>query len=163
MIRLVQNVGYLERNRTNNMAEWRKGDFVITTDAQRLDLGVIHGFLSQESTWAKGIPRAAFEKSLHGSLCFGIFQSQQQAGFARVISDYATIAYLGDVFVLPQYRGRGLSKWLMACVMAHSDLQNLRRWILLTNDAHDLYRKYGFKELARPETYMELYNPRVYE
>jgi GNAT superfamily N-acetyltransferase len=158
-----QSLGYLEWDRINNMAEWRKGDFVITTDPQRLDLDDIHGFLSQESTWAKGIPRAVFDKSLLASLCFGLLHNRQQAGFARVISDYSTVAYLGDVFVVPEYRGHGLSKWLMACVMAHSDLQHLRRWILVTGNAHSLYRKYGFKELAQPETYMELYNPRVYE
>lgn len=145
---------------------WRKTirgeEFLVTTDRERLNLEAIHSFLAAHSEWARGIPRAALEKSIRHSLCFGLFQGDQQIGFARVISDLATIAYLGDVYVLPAFRGRGLSKWLMECVSSHPDLQNLRRWILVTDDAHGLYQKYGFTQLAHPESFMERHNPDVY-
>jgi|ERR1700730_10131755 len=143
-------------------SEWRRADFEITTDQARRDLDKIHTFLALQSDWAKGIARPAIEKSVRNSLCFGLFHRRDQVGFARVISDRTTIAYLADVFVLPEYRGRGLAKWLMDCVVSHPDLQNLRRWILVTGDAHGLYRKYGFTPLARPESFMELHNPDVY-
>jgi GNAT superfamily N-acetyltransferase len=146
-----------------HVSEWRKGEFEITTDRERLDLDTIHTFLTVESEWSKGIARAAVEKSVRHSLCFGVFHGNKQVGFARVISDCATIAYLGDVFVLKNYRGRGLAKWLMQCVVSHPDLQNLRRWILVTGDAHELYRKYGFTQLASPDSFMELHNPDVYK
>jgi ribosomal protein S18 acetylase RimI-like enzyme len=141
---------------------WQRSEFQITTDKLRLDVDMIHGFLSRESEWAKGIPKSTLEKSIRNSLCFGLFQGSRQIGFARVISDYATIAYLGDVFVLPEYRGRGLAKWLMECIVGHPELQNLRRWILVTEDAHGLYRKYGFVSLTQPDGFMELHNPSVY-
>jgi GNAT superfamily N-acetyltransferase len=143
--------------------EWQKGEFEITTDQARLDLDVIHEYLAQQSYWARGVPRLTLEKSVRNSLCFGLCEGNRQIGFARVISDYATIAYLGDFFVSPQYRGRGLAKWLMECVTAHPDLQNLRRWILVTKDAHALYRRYGFTQLARHESFMERYDPDVYD
>jgi GNAT superfamily N-acetyltransferase len=143
--------------------EWQKGEFEITTDQTRLDLDAIHEYLAQQSYWARGVPRPTLEKSVRNSLCFGLSEGNRQIGFARVISDYATIAYLGDVFVSPEYRGRGLAKWLMECVMAHPDLQNLRRWILVTKDAHGLYRRYGFTQLARHESFMELYDSDVYD
>ncbi len=101
-------------------------------------------------------------RSIDGSLCFSLLEGATQIGFARVVSDRATIAYLGDVFVLPEFRGRALGKWLMECVLAHPELQGLRRWILLTRDAHGLYEQLGFKPLSRPERYMELHNPDVY-
>lgn len=101
-------------------------------------------------------------RSLKGSLCFALRHEGQQVGFARVISDGATIAYLGDVFVLPAYRGQGLSKWLMDCVTTHPDLQGMRRWILATSDAHGLYEQYGFTALKRPDTFMKRHNPNVY-
>ena len=141
---------------------WRKGEFRVTTDKSQLDLDAIYTFLTTESEWAKGIPRSTFDKSVRHSLCFGLFEEDRQVGFARVISDRATIAYLGDVFVLPQYRGRGLAKWLMECVTSHPDLQNLRRWILVTEDAHELYKKYGFMQLAHPKGFMERHNLAVY-
>jgi GNAT superfamily N-acetyltransferase len=144
-------------------SEWRRANFEITTDQARLDLDKIHAFLALQSNWAKDITRPTVEKSVRNSLCFGLFHGRAQVGFARVISDRATIAYLGDVFVLPEYRGRGLAKWLMDCVISHPDLQNLRRWILVTDDAHGLYRKYGFTPLASPESFMELHNPEVYK
>lgn len=143
--------------------EHRRGDFLISTNPARLDLDVIYNFLTN-CYWAKGIPRETVETSVEHSLCFGIYdRDAQQAGFARVISDFATIAYLGDVFVLEAYRGHGLSKWLMECITQHPALQNLRRWILLTRDAHDLYAKFGFTPIAAPDRYMELHRPDVYE
>jgi GNAT superfamily N-acetyltransferase len=140
---------------------WVKEPFCVTCDPARLDLGVIAEFLA-DSYWAKGIPLTTVEKSLKGSLCFVLLDGERQIGFARVISDCATIAYLGDVFILPEYRGRGLSKWLLACVMEHPELQGLRRWILATRDAHELYKQYGFTELKKPEVFMERHNPNVY-
>jgi len=143
--------------------EYQRGDFLISTDRDRLNLTVIHEFLTN-CYWAKGIPREIVARSIEHSLCFGIYDGGgAQAGFARVVSDYATVAYLGDVFVLESYRGRGLSKWLMECVMQHPALQNLRRWILLTRDAHGLYSQFGFTSVAAPERYMELHRPDVYQ
>ncbi len=141
--------------------EWTRGTFTITCDPDQQDLDVIHGFLAQ-SYWAKGIPRETVARSLKGSLCFALLHELQQVGFARVITDGATIAYLGDVFVLPEYRGQGLSKWLMDCVTAHPDLQGMRRWILATADAHGLYAQYGFTALKKPDIFMERHNPNVY-
>lgn len=140
-----------------------RGEYLISTDPARLDLNAIHAFLTN-CYWAKGIPRELVERSIKHSLCFGIYHvSGGQVGFARVISDFASIAYLGDVFVLEPYRGRGLSKWMMECIMQHPDLQGLRRWILLTRDAHDLYAKFGFTPLKSADRYMELHRPDVYE
>jgi GNAT superfamily N-acetyltransferase len=142
-------------------AEWWKGDFQITTAPERLDLDAVHDFLTH-SYWANGIPRSTVEKSMQNSLCFGVFHRKTQIGFARVISDRATFAYLADVFVLPEYRGQGLAKWLMECIMAHPELQGLRRWMLVTRDAHDLYEKCGFRPLAHPERLMEIHSPGIY-
>jgi len=142
--------------------EHRRGEYVISTDPARLELDVIHQFLTN-CYWAKGIPREVVARSLKHSLCFGIYHvSGGQVGFARVICDFATIAYFGDVFVLESHRGRGLSKWMMECVMQHPNLQGLRRWILLTGDAHGLYAKFGFTRLKSAERYMELHRPDVY-
>jgi GNAT superfamily N-acetyltransferase len=162
----------------NAVFEARLGEFLISTDRARLDLDVIHGFLTN-SYWAKGIPREIVARSIQHSLCFGIYDGSGresprlakdgkpdaavQVGFARVVSDFATVAYLGDVFVLESYRGRGLSKWLMECVTQHPALQGLRRWILLTADAHGLYAQFGFTPVKAPERYMELHRPDVYE
>ncbi|MFZ0319475.1 MAG: GNAT family N-acetyltransferase [Candidatus Sulfotelmatobacter sp.] len=143
--------------------EYAHGEFVISTDRERLSLDVVHGFLS-DCYWAKGIPREVVTRSIEHSLCFGIYDgSGAQVGFARVISDFATVAYLGDAFVLETHRGRGLSKWMMECIVQHPALQNLRRWILLTRDAHGLYSKFGFTPVQAPEKYMERHNPDVYE
>lgn len=135
----------------------------ITTDRAELDVALIHRFLSQESTWAKGIPLATVQRSLETSLCFGGFLGREQVAFARVISDYATFANLVDVFVLPAHRGQGYSKAMMRAVLAHPDLQGLRRFTLATFDAHGLYRQFGFTAPARPETFMERYHPGIYE
>ena len=145
------------------VVQYRRGEFLISTDPERLSLDVIHGFLTN-CYWAKGISREIVARSIEHSLCFGIYEGNgAQVGFARVVSDFATVAYLGDVFVLESHRGRGLSKWLMQCVVEHPALQNLRRWILLTRDAHGLYSQFGFTPVKAPERYMELHDPNVYD
>lgn len=146
-----------------SIVEHRRGEYVVSTDPSKLDLDVVHEFLTN-CYWAKGIPRDVVARSIEHSLCFGIYDSSgAQFGFARVISDFATVAYLGDVFVLESHRGRGLSKWMMECITQHPALQSLRRWILLTRDAHALYSSFGFTPLKSAERYMELHRPDVYE
>lgn len=144
------------------MTEWRRDGFTISTDRSKLDRETIHEFL-HGCYWAKGIPRDVVDRSIEGSLCFGVFEDGRQVGFARVITDSATFAYLADVFVLESHRGRGLAAWLMECILIHPDLQGLRRWMLLTHDAHPLYRKSGFRDLAHPERVMEMTFPGIYE
>jgi|SRR5579859_2949824 len=144
--------------------EQRRGDFVISTDPVRLDLDVIHGFLTNLSYWAKGIPRDVVARSIEHSLCFGVYDGNgAQVGFARVISDFATYAYVADVFVLESHRGQGLGKSLMNCILQHPALQGLRRWNLTTRDAHELYAQVGFKPLKVPERYMEIQRMNTYE
>jgi GNAT superfamily N-acetyltransferase len=171
----------VESTRNNGTAttivEHRRGEFLISTDPARLDLDVIHNFLTN-CYWARGVPRDVVARSMGNALCFGIYDggdsvpylakearhgAPTQVGFARVISDFATIAYVGDVFVLESHRGRGLGKWLMECIMQHPALQNLRRWILTTRDAHGLYAQVGFAAVKSPERYMERHDPNVYE
>ena len=135
--------------------EWQRDGYTISTDRARLDVGLIHNFLNQESYWGRGRSRALVECSIANSLPFGIYKNDTQVGFARVITDYATFAYLADVFVLPVERGQGLSKWLLAFIAQHPGLQGLRRWLLATRDAHGLYAQYGFTPLARPDHWME--------
>lgn len=139
------------------------GDFTITTDKSEMDIVAIHDFLSNHSGWSNNIPIERVKTSIDNSLNFGLFHQNNQIGFARVISDFSTIAYLGDIYVLDNYRGKGLSKKLMDAVMNHPNLQGLRRWILLTSTADWLYEKYGFTKLPKPEIYMELYDPNVYK
>ena len=139
----------------------RRGAMVISTDRSLLNVELVHDYLVR-SYWAKGIPRTVFERSIGNSLCFGIYDAGRQVGFARVISDFATYAYLADVFVIEEYRGRGLSRWLMECIVAHPDLQGLRRWTLATRDAHGLYAKFGFTPLGTPDRFMERHDPMVY-
>jgi len=127
--------------------ERQRDGFTISTDPARLDLDGVYAWLSA-SYWARGIPRDVFERSVRHALCFGIYEGARQVGFARVVTDFATVAYVGDVFVLEPWRGRGLSRWLMEVISSHPDLQGFRRWILLTRDAHGLYRKFGFTPLA---------------
>jgi GNAT superfamily N-acetyltransferase len=141
--------------------EWQQDGFTISTDPERLDLGCVHGFLST-CYWAKGIPLETVRRSIEHSLNFGLYRGAEQVGYARVVSDRATVAYLGDVFVLDAWRGRGLSVWLMRTVVAHPELQGLRRWILLTRDAHRLYDKVGFTALHAPDRWMERWAPDVY-
>ena len=135
----------------------------ISTDPRELDLDVIHRFLSQQSGWAKGIPREVVERSIARSLCFAGFIGADQIAFARVVTDAATFANLVDVFVLPEHRGRGHSKQLMEAVLAHPDLQGLRRFTLATSNAHGLYAQFGFTAPLRPQTLMERYFPALYE
>jgi GNAT superfamily N-acetyltransferase len=130
--------------------------YEVSTDKSRLDIDLIHEFLSQESYWAKNIPRALLELSIANSICFGAYEGSQQVGFARVVTDYAVFAYVGDVFVLPAHRGRGVSKMIMQAIRDHAGLQVLRRWHLLTRDAHDLYRQFGFRDLDNPARHMEI-------
>jgi GNAT superfamily N-acetyltransferase len=130
-------------------------EVVITTDRSRLDLDVIHGFLTT-SYWAKGVPRETVARSMEHSLCFGAFEDGRQVGFARVISDRATFAYICDVFALESARGHGVGKRLMAAIMSHPELQGLRRWTLFTRDAHGLYRQFGFGAPAHPDRLMEV-------
>jgi len=136
--------------------------YIVSTDKQLLDIDLIHAFLSKEAYWSRGIPKATLFKSIENSLCFGVYSDTDQVGFARVITDYATIAYLGDLFILESHRGKGLSKQLINAIMSHDELQGLRRWILLTGDAHELYRKYGWTNLADPSVWKELHNKSVY-
>ncbi|HMF71045.1 MAG TPA: GNAT family N-acetyltransferase [Flavitalea sp.] len=132
-----------------------RNDFCISTEKSKLDLTAIHHFLSTQSYWSPNIPFDTVARAAKNSLTFGIYSGKQQIGYARIISDYATVAYLGDVYVLPEFRGQGLSKWLMTTIMTHSELQGLRRWILLTGDAHGLYKQFGWTAIANPERWME--------
>jgi GNAT superfamily N-acetyltransferase len=127
------------------MMDRREGEFVISTDPDRLDLDVVHRFLSEEAYWSPGVPRDLVERSIDNSLCFGLYRGEEQVGFARVVTDRAAFAWLADVFVLPEHRGKGLGKWLVETVLAHPDLQSLRRFLLGTADAHSLYERYGFR------------------
>lgn len=137
--------------------------YKTSSDIKDMDLGVIHGFISN-SYWAKGIPLKTMEKAINNSLCFGVFtESGEQVAFARMVTDSATFAYLADVFVLEEHRGKGLSKLLMQVIVAHPDLQGIRRMALATSDAHSLYQQFGFKALSSPESFMELHKPDVYK
>lgn len=134
---------------------WTKGDFEISTDPARINVSVVYEFLTN-SYWAKGIPAETVRRSIENSICFGVYCRKEQVGFARVITDRATFAYLADVFILPSYRGRGLSRWLMECIVGHPNLQGLRRWMLATRDAHGLYARFGFAAVKAPERWMEI-------
>ena len=141
--------------------EYQNGAFTVSTDKAKLDLSAIHAYLSR-SYWAEGISLEIVRRSVENSLCFGLYDDSSQIGLARVISDYATYAYVCDVYVLEAYRGQGLGKWLMHCVMAHPDLQGLRRWSLATRDAHGLYEQAGFTALSNPQGYMEIRHSDLY-
>ena len=141
--------------------EWRRDAYLISTDKSRLDLDVIHGFLVS-AYWSPGVPRAVVERALAHSCAFGLFHDDVQIGLARVVTDYATFAYVADVFVVEAYRGKGLAVWLMQTILSHPELQGLRRWMLATRDAHGLYRKVGFAALSAPERFMERWQPDVY-
>lgn len=142
--------------------EWTNGDYIIDTDKKRLQVDVIQKFLEEDSYWAQGRTIEQTRRAIENSVCFGLYREEKQIGFARVISDFATFAYLGDVFVLEAFRGRGLSKWLMETIISHPELQGLRRWVLATRDAHTLYEKYGFHALKFPERWMEKPAPDAY-
>ena len=137
--------------------------YAISADPARLDLRVIHRFIAEESYWAKGIPPALIERMIQNSLTWGVYHHEDQVGFARVITDKTTFAYLADVFILTEHRGKGLSKALVATILAHPDLQGLRRWMLVTADAQSLYEKFGFKPVANPERHMEIHQPGIYQ
>lgn len=149
----------------NNQYQVHEGGYMISTDTSLLNVDLIHEFLTNDSYWAKGIPRSVVERSIANSICFGIYRGNEQVGFARVISDRATFAYLGDVFVLPEHRRKGLSKFLMKTIHAHPDLQNLRRWWLGTKDAHGLYAQFGWTRITEDvaKRFMQLHNPDVYK
>jgi GNAT superfamily N-acetyltransferase len=143
------------------VTEFRNGPYWITTDNRKLDLDAIHAYLSR-SFWAEGIPKATVARAIENSLCFGLFDGSQQVGFARVVTDRATYAYLCDVYVLETHHGRGLGKWLIDTVMAHPDLQGLRRFQLVTRDAHGLYSRHGFAAPEHPERHMEIFRHGMY-
>lgn len=142
--------------------EWTRGEFVISTDRARLDVEAVHRFLSTESYWSPGIPLEVVRRAIEHSLAFGVYRGGEQVGFARVVTDFTTFAYLADVFILASLRGQGLSKWLMEAIQSHPDLQGLRRWMLATRDAHGLYAQHGFRPLKAPELFMERHDPDVY-
>lgn len=143
--------------------EWKRGDYTISTDKARLDLILIHDFLSYHSYWAMGRSLETIKRSIEHSLSFGIYKGEYQVGFARVVTDYATFAWIADVFILDSFRGQGLGTWLMEVIISHPELQGFRRWTLSTKDAHELYRKFGFTELMRPERWMERHDPKTQE
>ncbi|RFU65276.1 GNAT family N-acetyltransferase [Peribacillus glennii] len=144
------------------MTEWKQNGFIISTNKNQLDIDTIFHFLCNDSYWAKGVSRQTVEKSINNSmLCFGIYkeglnESWEQVGFARVITDLTTLAYLCDVFILPAYRGLGLSKWLVKTIINYPELQGVRRFMLATFDAHSLYSKFGFEQLDTPERFMQI-------
>jgi len=142
--------------------EFYHNGFCISTEKARLDIKAIHEFLSTQAYWCLNIPFSRVEMAVNHSLNFGLYSEAQQIGYARVISDFSSVAYLGDVYVLPYFRGQGLSKWLMQTIMAYPELQCMRRWILSTADAHGLYKQFGWEPVAYPERWMELYNSEVY-
>ncbi len=146
-----------------------KGNFSISTDKSKLDIVAIHRFLSK-SYWSENISLETVQKSIKGSMCFGVYDNERQVmpagkqvGFARMVTDNATFAYLADVFIIEEFRGQGLSKWLMECILSHTDLQGLRRILLATRDAHGLYTKFGFTPLNNPDRFMHIHNPDVYK
>ena len=144
------------------MNDWHRGEYTISTDRARLQTDEIHKFLTEESYWAKERTREQTETAIKNSLPFGVYKGENLVGFARVVTDYATFAYVGDVFILEEFRRKGLSVWLMETIINHPDLQGFRRWLLATKDAHALYEKFGFTALKFPERWMEKTAPNAY-
>ena len=142
--------------------EWRKDSYLISTDKSKIDIATVHRFLSQ-TYWAEGIPIEIVKRGVDNSLCFAIYQGERLIGFARVITDFATFGYLADVFILPEERGKGLSKWLMRVILDHPRLQGLRRFTLATRDAHGLYAQFGFTPFDKPERWMQRHAPDIYK
>ncbi len=142
-----------------NEAVYLKKGFIISTDKSLLQYDFIFNFLVEQSYWAKGMPRVKLEKAIQESVCFGVYYKQQQIGFARVVTDKSTFAYLADVFIITDYRKQGLSKWLMQTILAFADFKDLKRWLLATEDAHELYAKFGFEKLNYPERFMQILTP----
>ena len=146
----------------NKIHEWRRGEFVISTEREELDIETIHRFLTTETYWAGDRTLEVVRRSFENSLPFVIYKGAETIGWARVVSDFATFGWLADVFIREEYRGRGLSKWLMEVILAHPDLQGLRRFLLATRDAHELYRQFGFDDLRIPFLWMERTAPNAY-
>ena len=142
---------------------WERGDYLISTDRSRLDVALIHDYISNQSYWGQGRTLEVVQRALDNSLNFGLYDKTGQVGFARVVTDYATFAWVADVFVIEQHRGRGLSKWLMEVMLSHSQLQGFRRWVLATKDAQALYARFGFIPLHRPQRWMERPDPNMQE
>jgi N-acetylglutamate synthase-like GNAT family acetyltransferase len=138
-------------------------NYEISTDLRRLNIDVIHHFLAKESYWSPGIPRGIVQRAIENSLCFGVYDRTEQVGFARVVTDKSTFALLADVFIVSAHRSKGLSKWLMRCVVGHEDLQGLRRFLLFTTDAHGLYAQVGFKEIGNPARVMEILRQDIHQ
>lgn len=143
--------------------EEQQGDYLLTTDKSKLDLFAVHDYLSIHSYWAQNIPFAIVENAAAHSLTFTLLHNSTQVGYARVVTDYSTFAYLCDVYILEEHRGKGLSKWMMAFIHAHPNLQGLRRWVLLTLDAHGLYKQFGWHEAKFPDRYLEKHTPDIYK
>jgi GNAT superfamily N-acetyltransferase len=165
---MVAKIAALILSKTDKM-DLTKNGFTISTEKEKLDTDLIHSFLNR-TYWAEGISKEIIRRSIEGSLCFGMYENDKQTmpagrqvGFARMITDKATFAYLADVFIIEEYRGRGLSKWLMEVIMSHPDLQGLRRMILATKDAHGLYEQFGFTPLINVERWMHILDPDVYK
>ena len=153
---------HLEMNQSPpTIVESRRGEFTVSSDPARVDVDAVHAFLSR-SYWASGIARELVVRAIAGSIPFGVYDGARQVGFARVVTDRATFAYLADVYVLEEYRGRGLSAWLMETILSHPELQGLRRFLLATRDAHGLYAKFGFTPLGDPSRFMERFRPGLY-
>ncbi|MDB5153233.1 MAG: family N-acetyltransferase [Mucilaginibacter sp.] len=142
-----------------NKDAFTKKGFSISTDKSLIDFETVYSYLSNDSYWAKGMPAEMLRKAIENSICFGVYQQNKQVGFARVVTDKATFAYLCDVFILADYRRLGLSKWLIQTIKQYPELQGLRRWSLATADAHELYTQFGFVPLGRPESWMEIHTP----
>lgn len=147
---------------TSETQEYNRDNVLISTDQCKIDVDAVHTILTH-SYWSEGVSKEIVLRSIKHSLCFGVYEGREQIGFARVISDYSTYAYLADVYILEPYRGKGLAKWLMSCIVSHPDLQHLRRWSLVTRDAHELYMQFGFTQLKNPDRYMELFTPGMYK
>lgn len=140
-----------------------KREYTISTDRSKLNISIIHNYISNESYWGKGRSLEVVKKSIENSLPFGVYFKNEMIGFARVLTDYATFAWVADVFILTKHRSKGLSKWLMETILSHPELQGFRRWVLATKDAHELYRRFGFRELNKPERWMERPDPDIKE
>ena len=148
---------------SSEQESWKRGEYSISTDQSLLDIELIHDFISNHSYWGTGRAREVVRRSIENSLAFGVYHNEQQVGFARIVTDYATFAWVADVFILPEHRGRGLSKWLMEVIIGHPKLQGFRRWVLATKDAQGLYEQFGFIKLLRPERWMERPDPNMKE
>lgn len=143
---------------TEGEREWQRGEYTISTNNDRLSIQLVHDFISNQSYWGQGRRIETVQRALENSLNFGLYKKNQQIGFARVVTDYCTFAWLADVFVIDEYRGQGLSKWLMEVIMSHPQLVGMRRWVLATRDAHGLYKQFGFVEMLQRERWMERFD-----